>query len=125
MADSFQLIIPDAGNAAAEGRQVAEGLQLPWLTSLLAELAPLPLQAQDPDDISNPFEHALARAVGLAGSGGRYPWGAWRAARAGLAPGDTAWALITPCHWQVGTDHVRMDDPQALQLQADESQTLL
>jgi hypothetical protein len=32
---------------------------------------------------------------------------------------------VTPCHWQVRTDHVTLSDPQALDLGEDESRALL
>ncbi|WP_442975439.1 hypothetical protein, partial [Salmonella enterica] len=44
------------------------------------------------------------------------------AARAdGLDPGDLAWGLLTPAHWQLGREHLTMGDPDALALDAGES----
>jgi hypothetical protein len=45
--------------------------------------------------------------------------------QSGRGAQDAAWAWITPCHWQVGQDHVAMTHPQQLQLSAEESHTLL
>jgi len=33
--------------------------------------------------------------------------------------------VVTPCHWSVGIDHIRMDDPSELQLSDTESRALL
>ena len=37
----------------------------------------------------------------------------------------SAWAFVTPCHWQVGTDHITLLDPQALALDEAASRALL
>ncbi|MDI9333105.1 MAG: hypothetical protein QM533_01885 [Cytophagales bacterium] len=36
--------------------------------------------------------------------------------------GTSNHVLITPCHWRVGVDHIRMDNPDDLQLSSEESQ---
>ena len=41
-----------------------------------------------------------------------------------VAP-DEAWAVITPCHWAVQTNHITMVHPRALNLAAEESRALL
>ena len=38
--------------------------------------------------------------------------------------GDTGWAWITPCHWQINADHVAMDHPDTLALDAHEIDAL-
>ncbi len=124
MSDGSHLLIPDAGGHPPERLKTLAGLRLPWLAQLLADLSPQALQQHDPDAISTPFEHALAQACGVPGSAGRYPWGAWRARRAGLATGTDAWALVMPCHWEVGMRHVQMLEPGTLQLSAQESEAL-
>jgi hypothetical protein len=73
---------------------------------------------------SPPHERALARAIGLAGADGELPWGAWHAARDGVEVDDLAWGLLTPVHWEVGSDHIRLTDPAALALDEAESRAL-
>ena len=71
-------------------------------------------------------------------SDGQIPWGALFATQAGLAGVDCgsssvesttnvgpAWAVITPCHWSLQTQHIVLPNPALLQLQEDESRTLL
>ncbi len=107
--------------------------------------AALPAGPGDSDDsaglhpelsLSLPHELALARALGLPARDGRLPWAAWREALAAAAAGSAsastadeagppAFARFTPCHWAVGSDHIALRDPEALQLSDEESQALL
>ena len=93
--------------------------------------------AGDAHCLSPPHERALAAAYGLTTAGGLpdglIPWAAWEADTAGIStltraaglPAHSAWAVITPCHWAMGREHATLTDPEALNLSADESQTLL
>jgi hypothetical protein len=125
MSDSVHLLIPFA-HALSDGcAQALRALALPNLEKLLARLAPGERDAGDEWTLSMPHERVLARAAGLPVADGLIPLAAWQVKQAGRDPGDRAWARITPCHWRVGRDHVAMDHPQQLQLDAAASQALL
>jgi hypothetical protein len=83
------------------------------------------VQAGDGQDLSPPHERALAQALGLPVADGVIPWAAWEQAQSGQAPGDEAWAWITPCHWHVARDHILMHPVDTLQLDEPASRTLL
>lgn len=60
---------------------------------------------------------------------GLIPWAAWHRLQQGQppgeAPGNAAWAFITPCQWQVTTDHITLHDPAHLGLDEAASRELL
>lgn len=125
-------LIPFAAPASEAGRQALRGLALPHLSALLAAAPPPGPHDRDETDelsFSAPHERVLARAVGLAGDDGRLPWAAWLAARDGIdlgvAPAGSAWGLLTPAHWHLGTDQLTMRDPQELALDEAASRALL
>ena len=120
------LLIPYA-NAfpPAQGEAAAVAGELPRLRRLLARLAPGPLEAGSLADLSLPHERALARLAHLPDTDGRIPWAAWHLHQAAEAPGAAPWAWITPCHWHVASDHIRMDPPGQLALQEAQSRDLL
>jgi hypothetical protein len=109
-------IVPFAAPLSDAGRHAMQALRLPRLESLLRHMSPLWRDEGDALCFSPPHERALARALGLAAGDGELPWGAWQAARDGVDTGDLAWGLITPVHWEVGSDHVRLTPPAALVL---------
>ncbi len=118
MPDTPHLIIPSAFLPVEGCRQALQGLRLPHLDALLRRLS-LQEHTQTPDDaLSAPHERVLAHALGLPEDDGRTPWAAWELCQRGRTPDalHSAWAWITPCHWQVRTDHVTLADPAALQL---------
>ncbi|MFM2066624.1 MAG: hypothetical protein RLZZ584_1533 [Pseudomonadota bacterium] len=95
--------------------------------------------ADDADDpeyrLSLPHEAALAALAGWPGRDGNWPLAAWWAAQDGLSaaalahpgartPAEAGLALLTPVHWQVGTEQVSLIDPQQLELGAEESRAL-
>jgi hypothetical protein len=125
MSDAAHLLIPYAACNDDGCRGSLEGLVLPHLERLLARL--VPAEGIDGDDrtFSMPHERVVARECGLCGPDGQLPWAALEMAQGGRHPGAMAWAWITPCHWRVGTDHIVMTDPQQLQLDAEESKSLL
>lgn len=125
MSDSAHLLIPFASSPEPGCREALRGLALPRLEQLLARLAPGEPDAGNETSLSPPHERVLARACGLAPVDGRIPWAAWQVKQSGRDPGDAAWALITPCHWRVGSDHVAMDDPAGLELHEADSRALL
>lgn len=133
MSEAEHLIIAHAAGPVA---QAAPGLsppslQLPQLARLLARLAPAGTLEGQPSDLSMPHERALAQALGLPDQDGHLPLAAWEVASgqaAGVPPSaaaGAAWAWFTPCHWTVGRDHIRMDDPAALALSDEESRQAL
>lgn len=75
--------------------------------------------------LSPPHERVLAAAWGLPLTDGLIPWAAWQQLQAGGSPGASAWALITPCHWAMASDHATFSDPAALGLQEDDARALL
>ncbi len=121
----MHLLIPYASCSSEPCRQTLANLALPRLQRLLQRLSLTATDAGDDYTLSPPHERALARACGLPVEDGKIPWAAWQAASTPANPGHQAWALITPCHWQVGADHVTLGDPNALQLQEQESLALL
>ena len=130
MSDTPHLLIPYAALPTAGGQQALASLQLPHLERLLTRLSLQTRDSGDEDAPDLPHERALARAVGLpTNDSGALPWAAWHVRQSGAAdtstPADSAWAFVTPCHWQVRTDHVTLDDPAALQLDEAASRELL
>jgi hypothetical protein len=125
MSDSVHLLIPFAYALSDGCAQAARSVSLPQLERLLARLAPGRKDAGDEWTLSMPHERVLAREVGLPAADGLIPLAAWQVRQAGRDPGEKAWACITPCHWRVGRDHVAMDHPQDLQLDAAASRALL
>jgi hypothetical protein len=105
--------------------QALRGLELPHLEKLLARLSPGEPETGSELSLSMPCETVLARECGLPLDDGRIPWAAWQVHQAGRDTGSHAWAFITPCHWRVGTGHVAMDHPHNLQLDAQDSKSLL
>ncbi len=130
MSDSTHLLIPFAACSAEGCREALRTLALPHLQKLLARLTATRADTGTEDALTPPHERALARAYGLAAPDGALPWAAWQARESAREPahgaaGGQAWAWITPCHWRMGRDHILMLHPLALQLDAQDSQTLL
>lgn len=113
------LIVAYAGNPEAD----LSTLSLPRLGQALKSLAIADTDQGDEQQFAPPHERALARALGLPAAA--TPWAALHQARAGTDTGTEAWAFVTPCHWRIGADQVRMDDPAQLRLSAAESGELL
>ena len=127
MPDTPHLIIPYAAHPSDACRQALQNLRLPHLDALLQRLT-LQDNTQSPDDaLSAPHERAQARALGLPDGDGRTPWAAWELHQRGRTQDalHSAWAFVTPCHWQVRTDHVTLSDPAALRLDEAASRALL
>ena len=75
-----------------------------------------------------PVAPARARAGARLGPGaGRRPdpAGGLPGPPAGPRRAGEPWAWLTPCHWQVGTDHIRMAPLHDLQLGEDDSRAML
>ena len=125
MSDGTHLLIPFAFANAEGCAQALRTLALPQLEKLLARLVPLHSDAGDEFSLSMPHERALARECGLPCEDGRIPWAAWQVVQAGREAGGHAWARITPCHWTVGANHIDLNPPQDLHLDAGQSRSLL
>ena len=129
MSDTTHLLVPYAALSSPLAQQALAGLALPHLDRLLARLTPLASDIGDEDDRSAPHERALARALGLPTADGLIPWAAWHVCQLGAsappAEPDSAWAFVSPCQWQVRTDHVTLEDPHKLALDEAASRALL
>ncbi len=128
MSDTPHLLVPWAAASSTGAHQAWDGLQLPHLEKLLKRLTPLPPDVQDEESFSPPHERTLGRALGLGDADGRIAFAELRALTGGLAMPATAgsgWAFVTPCHWQVRTDHVTLSDPATLELTDDESRAYM
>jgi hypothetical protein len=103
--------------------QTLSALALPNLKALLPLLTPGQRQTRDEDSLSPLHELLQAQAMGLQAPDGLLPWAALQAHGLQLPaakPGE-GWAWLTPCHWQVNTDHVRMADPADCEISPEES----
>ena len=125
MSDALDWLVPFAACTAEGCRQASAGLALPNLQRLLARLEPTARDSGEAASLSPPHERVLAARLGLAAPDGCLPWAAHEALQRGHAAAGQACAWISPCRWQVGTDHVRMEDPAALELDAAASRELL
>ena len=127
MSDTTHLVIPYAASASEGCQQALQALALPHLDRLLARLTLQPALSDNGEETSYtpPHERALARHLGLPVQDGRIPWAAWHRHLQGLAADGQAWAFVTPCQWQVTTDHVTLRDPALLGLDEAASRALM
>lgn len=125
MSDGSHLLIPFAATRDEACVQARKALELPHLNKLLARLQPAASDEGDEHSLSMPHERVLAGMLGLAAPDGCLPWAAWQVAQSGQDTQGAAWARITPCHWQVGQNHIAMGNPQQLGLTEQQSQALL
>ena len=123
------LLIPYAASRAPGAQEALKGLALPHLDRLLARLSTADASPGEETSLTPPHERALAQALGLGTQDGLIPWAAWHRLQQGQppvqTPDDSAWAFITPCQWQVTTDHITLHDPAHLGLDEAASRELL
>lgn len=108
-------------------------LALPHADALLARLVPETRLEGEEDDLTCPHERMAAFWRGWADlaatRNASLPWAALAAtSHPECAPEcDTraSWAFLTPCFWQAGADQIRLNNPEDLQLQEDESRAFL
>lgn len=97
---------------------------LPQLRELLATLQPQPPDLGDEMSLTAPHERVIARELGWDVRDGIFPWAAREVALQGWGDPTRPWARITPVHWALGTEQVRMAPPQTLVLDDTPSRTL-
>lgn len=119
-------LIPFAAPAGPQCQEAIPRLELPYLTELLGLLTTTPPVLGNDDSLSPLHERVHAKSLNLPGVDGLLPWAALDARQLGLTRnhGETGWAWITPCHWQINADHVAMDHPDTLALDAHEIDAL-
>ena len=110
-----------------QGQAAPAATQLPNLTALLRLLTPGTRHTRDEDTLSPLHELLQAQALGVQAQDGLLPWAALQAhgLKLNATVATDGWAWLTPCHWQVNTDHVRMADPADSQISAEESRTVM
>ncbi len=118
----MHIVISHAAAPGPRCRTASAALQLPHLQALLRQAGAQTLHTGSSDTLT-PLAEQLASGQGYAD--GLVPWAAWLAQGSGLYQNGQHWALISPCHLQIHSDHVAMQDPELLQLGEDESRTLL
>lgn len=104
-------------------------LQAPVLQTLLSRLPPAePWHSGDEWSLSPPHEQALSRLSGWsagASADGLVPMAAWLALSRGLPGAERpGWAIVTPTHWNLGTEQVSLFDPAQLGLDEGTAQRL-
>ncbi|MDH4449720.1 MAG: hypothetical protein QE265_03910 [Rhodoferax sp.] len=122
----MHLLIPFAAPAGPQCQDALPRLDLANMAALLERLTPMPPMLGSPEALSPLHERVHAKSLGLLNEDGLLPWAALDARELGLTrtQGNQGWAWITPCHWNINTDHVSMDAPQALALDAHEADAL-
>lgn len=125
----MHLVVPHAaahGDTREAGAQALPSLRLPQLERLLARLTPGATWQPGADSLNLPHEHVLAACRGWDAADGMLPLAAWAARRDGLptAPVDQGVGLLTPTHWEVGSEQILLLDPARLHLDEDESRAL-
>jgi hypothetical protein len=119
---AMHIVISHAAAPGPRCRAASAALQLSHLQALLPQLGTKTLHTGSPDSLT-PLAEQLAS--GQAYPDGLVPWAAWLAQAQGRYQSGQHWALISPCHLQIHSDHVVMHDPYGLELTEDESRTLM
>ncbi|GAB2824139.1 hypothetical protein GCM10027276_28580 [Comamonas piscis] len=123
MSENQHLIISYAATDEPGCQQALQTLALPNLQRLLKQWSVSTTDNGALEDFAPPHERAMAQALGLQRQA--TPWAALQQLQNGQAPGDAGWAFLTPCHWQISPDQVRMSALAAAQMSEDESRSLL
>ena len=118
----MHIVISHAATPGPRCRAASPTLQLPHLQALLHKAGGQKLHTGSAESLTPLAEHL---ASDQAYPDGLVPWAAWLAQGSGSYQEGQHWALISPCHLQIHSDHVAMQDPGLLQLSEDESRTLL
>ncbi len=122
----MHLLISHAAPTGLQCQAAIAGLAVPHLNELLGLLSPTPPLAGSPDTLTPLAERLRANNLGLLGPDGLVPWAATDAQHLGLtkAHGDAGWAWITPCHLNVQSNQVQMDDPRDLHISTQDCESL-
>jgi hypothetical protein len=122
----MHLLISHAAPPGPHCQATIAQLALPNLNELLGLLTANPPLPGAPDTLTPLPERLRATHLGLQGADGLIPWAAMDAQQLGLTKihGDAGWAWITPCHLNVQSNHILMDDPLELDVSAHECDTL-
>ena len=123
MSENQHLIISYAATDEPGCQQALQTLLLPNLQRLLRQWSVSASDNGALEDFAPPHARVLAQALGLPPKA--TPWAALYQLQNGQAAGDAAWAFLSPCHWQISPDQVRMSDLSAAQMSEDESRSLL
>jgi len=111
-------LIPYAAPVGPHCRDALQRLRLPHLSALLDRLSAQGQVHGSNSDLTPAHEHVMGEEAGCNGPDGLVAWAAKEASDRGLIDlhGAEGWAWVTPCHWEVEMDHVRMSDPVRLAL---------
>ena len=122
----MHLLISHAAPSGLQCQAAIAQLDLPHLSDLLGLLSPTPPLLGSPDTLTPLSERLRANSLGLQGLDGLVPWAATEAQQLGLTKvhGDAGWAWITPCHLNVKSNQVQMDDPLELRISTQDCDTL-
>ncbi len=123
----MHLVIPYASTLSEASAQALSSLRLPNLECLLARFdEEAPLNDADEYSLSPPQERVIAGLRGWPVRDGCLPFAAVWAREDGIEVADDGrgWGLLTPVHWQVDAQGVRMAHPAGLQLDEAESHAL-
>ena len=122
----MHLLISHSAPLGSQCQAAIAQLDLPNLGELLGLLSASPPMLGSPDSLTPLAERLRANSLGLQGPDGLVPWAATDAQQLGLTKihGDAGWAWITPCHLNVQSNQVQMDDPATLDLSTQECETL-
>jgi hypothetical protein len=118
-------IVPFASTVSAAGRDAAAQLELPRTAAWLRGAAEVARDEGDELGLTPPHERALGAALGWQARDGLWPFAARAAAADGIeVAAGSAWALLTPSHWHLGTEQLSLGDPAALLLGEAEARPL-
>ena len=122
----MHLLISHATPPGPQCQAAIGQLALPNLHELLSLLTATPPLLSAPEALTPLPERLRATYMGMQVQDGLIPWAALDAQQLGLTKmhGDAGWAWITPCHLNVQSNHILMDDPLELDVSAQECETL-
>ena len=122
----MHMLISHAAPSGHQCQAAVAQLALPNLNELLGLLTATPPIPDTPDALTPLPERLRATHMGLQGIDGLIPWAAMDAQQLGLTKvhGAAGWAWITPCHLNVQSNQILMDDPLELDISAQECDTL-
>lgn len=122
----MHLLISHAAPPGPQCQEAIARVALPRLNEILSLLTPTPPMLGSPETLTPLAERVRANNLGLQGADGLIPWAAIDAQHLGLTKtrGDAGWAWITPCHLNVQSNHVDMEDPRDLDISTAECEAL-